>query len=77
MAGMSESRAPYAARGNARPVTRQDVDSALARLESRSVEDANLLRAYLDMLEGLVRLYQLGDDAIPDDELPGWGGALE
>ena len=66
-----EARAPYSAGHSARPITRADVDAALSRLESRSVDDANLLRAYLAMLEGQVRVYRLGDELLPDDAFDG------
>src|SRR3990172_9730081 len=70
-AALMEARAPYSAGHSARPVTRADVDAVLTRLESRSVEDANLLRAYLAMLEGQVRVYRLGDELLPDDAFDG------
>src|SRR3990172_655220 len=59
-AALMEARAPYSAGHSTRPVTRADVDAALSRLESRSVDHANLLLPYLAMLEGQVRVYRLG-----------------
>jgi hypothetical protein len=63
--------------GNVQVVTRREVDQTLARVEERMGPDqANLLRAYLVMLESQLRVSRLGDDADPDDS-PGWQGALE
>lgn len=58
-------------------VNRKDVERVLLRVEQTIDPDAaNLVRAYLDMLEGQVRAYQLGDDQVSDDALA-WIGTLE
>jgi len=57
-------------------VERTDVERVLARVEQTlGPDEANLLRDYLTMLEGQVRIYQLEGDAAED--LVQWAGALE
>ena len=49
------------------PVTRAQVDAALLLLEHVDIPAANLLRNYLDGLEGRLRVYELeGDDFDPE-----------
>lgn len=47
-----------------KPVTRIDIDNALLRVErgESDQDDANLIRAYLDGIEGRLQVYELGDD---------------
>ena len=55
--------------GSAQVVTRQEVEQALDQVEARLGPDrANLLRAYLRMLESQLRVYRLGHDDEQEEE---------
>lgn len=44
-------------------VTRSDIDNIILGVEELiGADEANALRAYLDLLEGRLRVYQFGDD---------------
>ena len=47
------------------PITRERVDAALLLLEHVDIPAANLVRDYIDGLEGRVRVAELGADEEP------------
>jgi hypothetical protein len=62
---MTEERPKYNAgagmSGDRRRITRDDLKAALARLEARgSVEDVNLVRGYVHMLESMIEKQAYG-----------------